>query len=215
MLRKLFERSKQLPLLVIAAFALTACGQGSSNSGNVAVDGVTGPTVSIVNNTFIMSMTLNDVSFSGGGQVPIPNMPNSYIEVGPDLQSNGLLISVGISVTDLANLLKGDIDLLSPQTLPGGRPLPGLADGYLPAIAIQVPKWDNIVFYVGSNVFGVFVPVTIPLENYIATFRFYDSSGDAIGNLSVVGEDTNKANSGVLLLINIAGKIATLLNSAP
>jgi hypothetical protein len=141
-------------------------------------------------------------------------MPNSYLEISPDLQSTGTLIQVGISPTDIAALTGGAVNLLPPQDLPGGRALPGVSGGQLPAVAVQVPAWDNITFYVGPEIFGLFIPVNLGLAGYEATFRLYDTAGTDIGNISVVGADTTNKNAGVLVLIPIQGQVASIVNSA-
>jgi hypothetical protein len=208
-----FKKSfKAIVLSLAVMLSASACGSGSGAGAgkNPVISGISGPTATFVNNDFILSMTLANVSIDAGLTVPIPHMPNSSIQVGPDLQSNGMLISVSLNVTDLQGLIKG-VDFINPQTLPGGRPLPGVSAGEIPAIAVQVPKWDNMVFYVGTTVFGVFVPVKLGIQNDIATFRFYDTKGDDVGDLSIVGEDSTGANSGILLLIPIAGQVATIL----
>lgn len=197
------------------AFAVSASACGTGTGKNVQIQGVEGPNVAFVDNTFIMTVVLSQVNLNEGLRIPIPKLPNSYVEVGPDLQSNGMLISLGLSVTDLVGLMNGKILLVDPLTLPGGRALPGVIAGYLPGVAVEVPQWDHMVFYMGTNVFGAFVPVKIPLQNYMGTFRFFDSSGDQIGNISVVGEDSTGANSGFLLLVDIAGKVAQLLGRTP
>jgi hypothetical protein len=192
---------------IITASAASGCGAGSNKNPSVA--GVDGPTVNYVDNVLTFSMTIQSLSFDQGIRLPVPNMPNSYLEVGPNFQSNGLLISIGLAAADLKALVK--VDTLDPTTLPGGRPLPGVVAGELPGVAVTVPKWDNVVFYVGPQVFGIFVPVKIPLAKYIGTFRFYDGAGDQVGNISVVGEDSSGLNSGILLLINLAGKVGSLI----
>jgi hypothetical protein len=197
--------------LSIMAFA-SGCGKGSGS--NPTISGVTGPNVTYVNGQFTMSIVLTQLNIEGGGQIPIPHMPNSYLEISPDLQSTGTLIQIGLSPTDLAALTGGAVNLLPPTDLPGGRALPGVSGGQLPAIAVQVPSWDNITFYVGPQIFGLFVPVKLGLAGYEATFRFYDTAGLDIGNISVVGEDTTGANSGFLVLIPIQGAVANIVNAA-
>lgn len=208
----MYGKFKIVSIAAMLAVGLSACGGGKGQ--NVVIQGVTGPTVAYVNGDFTMSVGLANVTLDGGLRIPIPKFPNSYLEVGPDLQSNGILISVGLSATDLANIVHGNIVLLDPQSLPGGRPLPGVAQGTLPSIAVEVPKWDHMVFYVGPTVFGLFVPVKLGMQNYIGTFRFYDNSGNNVGNISLVGEDTAGKNSGFLLLIPLKGAVAQLVNNA-
>jgi hypothetical protein len=203
----------KMAVVSLSVLALASgCGKGSGK--NPTISGVTGPNVSYVNGQFTMSLVLTDLNLDGGGTLPIPHMPNSYLEISPDLQSTGTLVQVGISPVDLAALTGGGVNLLPPADLPGGRALPGVSGGQLPAVAVQVPKWDNITFYVGPEIFGLFVPVNLGLAGYEATFRFYDTSGNDIGNISVVGEDTTKANAGFLVLIPIKGQVASIVNSA-
>jgi hypothetical protein len=203
----------KLVTAVVLALSLSACGSGSGGK-NISIAGVTGPTVAYVNGTFTMSLVIQNATVQGGVRLPIPHMPNSYLEVGPDLQSNGLLISTGLAAADIAAISNGSIVLLDPQSLPGGRPLPGVSAGTLPAIAVEVPSWDHMVFYVGPSVFGLYVPVNLGLPGYMATFRFYDNSGNDIGNISVVGQDTDKKNSGVLLLIPLKGAVGNIVSDA-
>lgn len=211
------SKSRHLALAAVVASALTlgACGKGSGK--NVAIPGVDGPRVSLVDNKFLLSAVLTEVQMDFGARVPIPKMANSFIEVGPDLQSKGYLIQFGMDFGDLQALLKDQIGTIDPTTLPGGRPLPGIAAGTLPAIAISVPKLNNIVFYAGNTVFGVFIPVPFPKEmrGLMLTSRFYDSAGESIGNLSVVGPDNDNKNGGVLVLLPIVGKIDQALKAQP
>jgi hypothetical protein len=187
---------------LIAVSLLSGCGKGTTK--NVKIDGVKDPTVGAIDNKLTMAVVLENVSFDGGGRIPIPKMPNSYVEVGPDLQSEGMLISVGVDMRDIAALTHGAINVLDPLTLPGGRPLPGIAQGWMPGLAVQVPKWDNIVFYLGTNLFGTFIPVKLPWQNYMGTFRFYADNNQRIGNISIVGLDNDNKNSGFLLLVDLS-----------
>jgi hypothetical protein len=187
----------------------TGCGKGSKK--NVKIPGVSGPFVNIVDNKLTMSLTFTEIQFDEGIRLEIPKMPNSYVEVGPDFQSAGYLLSVGLDVNDIKTLTHDGFDVLDPHSLPGGRPLPGVVEGQLPGVAVQIPKLKDVVFYVGPQVFGAFVPVKLPIKTAIVTHRFYDGAGDQVGNISVVGTDAQNDNSGFLLLINLAGKVGKLL----
>jgi hypothetical protein len=213
-MNKLSSGSFLKPIVVlVSVFTLsigaTGCGKGSNK--NIKIDGVAGPYVNFVDGKLTMSVILTKVQFDYGTRIPVPYMPNSYLEVGPDFQSNGFMINIGMDPQDLKTLLKDNIALLDPQTLPGGRAIPGIAEGFLPSMALQVPKWDNLVFYAGANLFGLFVPVNLPWKDYMGTFRFYDGSNTPIGNISIVGKDSNNRNSGFLLLINLKGKVGQLM----
>ena len=109
-------------------------------------------------------------------------------------------MAVSISLDDVFN---GDLQRLDPQALPGGRPLPGVPSGSLPAIAFSIEKFYGMGFYIGKSVFGLFVPIKgLGIGNSVVTARFY-SSGSRVGNISLVGEDTNGENSGILLMLDL------------
>jgi hypothetical protein len=201
-----------LILAFLSVSTLSGCGQGSSK--NPVIPNVTGPNVNYVSGIFTLSTTITNLSIDTGVRLPIPNLPNSYLEVGPDLQTNGYMINLGISAADLKTLIANNATVLDPTTLPGGRPLPGVSAGQLPGFGVQVPQLDNVAFYVGSTVFGVFIPVSLPWQSVIGTYRFYDGTGTQIGNLSAVGTDTTGKNSGILLLIDLNGTVGQIVSTA-
>lgn len=185
-------------LMAVVALTFSACG-GSGSGVNPTIDGVTGPDVELVNGRVILSMTFNNISIDGGATIPIKGYPNSSVQVGPDFQSAGTLLVLTISATDFL----GDRGkLFDPQTLPGGRPLPSVASGQLPALAIQIPQLLNSVFYVGPEVIGLFVPYKgLDLAGSIVTFRFHNKAAEPVGILSLVGSDSKGKNAGILALM--------------
>lgn len=185
-------------LAVLMAITLTACG-GKGTGKNPLIAGVTGPDVEVVNGRLVLSMVFQSIQIDGGATIPIPKYPNSSIQVGPDFASAGTILVLTISVTDFL----GDKGTLFPaQSLPGGRPLPGIASGVIPAVAIQVKQLMNMVFYVGPEVLGVFVPFgKLDMQGAIVSFRFYNKAGEAVGLLSLVGNDAEGKNAGILAMI--------------
>jgi hypothetical protein len=195
---------------VLVAF-VSGCGKGTDK--NPKIDGIEGPTVSFVDNKFLMNTVFTKLQLPVSGRIPVPHMPGSYLEIGPDFQSYGTLLTAALDIRDVQKLAKDQFRLLDPLVLPGGRPLPGVVEGYLPAIAVQVPKLHNVVFYFGPEVLGAFVPVDLPFDDVVMTYRFHDAAGERVGNISVIGKDSSKANSGFLVLVDIKGKVKTLLNT--
>jgi len=193
-----FVRSFIFSIIATMILLLTACGGG--NNKNPQIDGVTGPNVSMVNGMIVTSMVFQNIVIDGGATIPIPKYPNSSFQIGPDFQSSGTLLSLSLSVEDfLGNQGVG----LDPQTLPGGRLLPGVVGGALPAIAVAIPNLNNSVLYVGPEVIGLFVPFEkLDLSGAIITFRFFNSERNPVGNISLVGSDANEKNAGILLLMD-------------
>lgn len=183
---------------VVMAVTLTACG-GNGGGINPKIEGVTGPDVEFANGRVMLTMVLNNVVIDGGATIPIPKYPGSSLQVGPDFQSNGTLIMLTINAADfLGNKGQG----MDPQALPGGRPLPSVAAGALPAVALRVPQLYNMVFYVGPEVLGFFVPFKkLDLAGSIITFRFHNKEGAPVGIVGLVGSDQNGENAGILAMM--------------
>lgn len=200
-----FAKTKNFLLTMLVGLALlsTSCGDGTS-SANLQIPGVKGPTVTMQQDNVLISIVLENVELQGGLRYNIPKYENSYIEISPDLQSSGTLMSVYVSLKDV---FEGNLDLLDPQALPGGRPLPGVASGKLPAVAFTIQKLRNVSFYLGPKLFGIFMPVNLDIgTNNIISARFYSGKIRA-GNLSMVGKDQNGENSGFLLLLDMGSSV--------
>tara|TARA_R110002072_G_scaffold534_6_gene3915 strand:- start:92887 stop:93540 length:654 start_codon:yes stop_codon:yes gene_type:complete len=198
-----------LTMLIALSVFSTSCGDGSS-SANLQIPGVKGPTVTMQQDNVLISIVMENLELQGGLRYSIPKYQHSYIEISPDLQSNGTLLSVYVSLKDVFD---GNLDLLDPQALPGGRPLPGVASGKLPAVAFTIQKLRNVSFYLGPKLFGIFMPINLDIgTNNIISARFYSGKIRA-GNLSMVGKDEMGENSGFLLLLDMGNSTKKRLKS--
>ncbi len=177
----------------------TSCGNNSGS--NIQIAGVQGPKVTLLQDNLQIDMVFENVQLDGGLRYNIPKYKYSYLEISPDLQSNGTLMSISVSLKDIVD---GNLDKLDPQKLPGGRNLPGVSGGSLPAVAFSIEKFHNMSFYLGKNVFGIFVPAQVGVDGAIASFRYYVNS-KAAGTISLVGNDEKGENAGVLLMLNLTG----------
>lgn len=194
---------------LILSIGLVGCG-GQGGGLNPEIAGVKGPNVELIDGRFLLSMSFANINLSGGTTIPIPKYPNSSLSIGPDFETDGMLVVLTVAVEDFVNV---GVQGLDPQKLPGGRPLPGVSSGQLPAIALRVPQLLNSVLYVGPKVLGFFVPFKrLNLQGQILTFRFHDKAGIRVGNISLVGHDQNQENGGILVLINIDQRIQTAIN---
>lgn len=189
-------------MAIMALSSLTGCG-GKGNTVNPTIEGITGPEVEIVNGKVLLSMTFKDITIDGGATIPIPKFPNSSVQVGPDFQSAGTLLVLTMDTKDFLGNNNGVVGF-DPQTLPGGRPIPTVAAGSLPAVAIPVKQLFNTVFYVGPKVVGFFVPFNkLNLAGSILSFRFYDKAGAPKGILALVGADQSGKNAGIMALLSV------------
>lgn len=195
-----------VPLIIVLSVMLTSCGDGSDGR-NIEIDGIKGPTVQLIQDNLLISFVFENLVVQGGLRYAIPEYQNSYVEISPDLQSGGTLMAFSIALDDVLN---GDLDTLDPQTLPGGRALPGVASGSLPAVAFTIEDWNDISLYIGPDVYGVFIPVDLNMQGSMLTFRYY-TEGTRTGNISLVGEDSNGENAGVLLMLDMKSRTKSRL----
>lgn len=201
MLGNVISKSKTLLLTSVLAVGVltTSCGSGTS-AKNIDIPGVEKMKVNLLQDNVLISMVVDGIQLDGGLRYNIPKYPNSYLEISPDLQSNGTLMAISVSLDDIFN---DKLQKLDPLTLPGGRALPGVAGGKLPAVAFSIEKFKNMAFYLGPNVFGVFVPVKgLDIGSSMITARYY-SDDTRIGNITLVGQDDNGENGGFLLLLDM------------
>ncbi len=196
-------------LFFLSSLLVTACGDGSDGR-NIEIAGVDGPHVTLVDQYMTVSMVFENLNVEGGLRYIIPRYPNSYVEIGPDFESDGTLMVFKMNLNDVFDM---DTRTLDPQALPGGRALPGVASGTLPAVAFSIPEFHNVSVYLGRDVFGLFVPVdSLGIGQSMLTARFY-SSGSRVGNISLVGQDINGENSGILLLLDMGRSTERRLKS--
>ena len=189
---------RALALAVTTVLAVSCGGQPELPK----IEGIAGPFFNVNNGRVLISMTLEQVEIIGGGVIPLGSMQRSTVEVTP-AQDGGTLLQLAV---DLADIEGTDWTVVDPKTLPGGRPLPGIVGGQLPAFAVTVPELNDTTVYASKKVFGFFYPFKIK-AGVIVTARIV-IGGKNMGNLSIVGSDANDANSGVLVLMNLnsAGK---------
>ncbi len=197
---------KVLNTITIAAMAffMTSCLKNS----NLEIDGVKGPTVKLEGDYIKVDALFENIIFEGDLYYSIPNFPESTVHLSSGSEG-GLQLDFDIALNDVFN---GNVKKLPPQSLPGGRALPGVSGGRLPAAAFSVEKFDGVVFYVGNDFFGIFYPYDLESigQGTIITTRYYIGNRKS-GTLSVVGPDENMENDGVLLMLNLDNKTKRLI----
>lgn len=207
----LFNKFKTLFLSSVLTLGLfsTSCGNGTSSS-NIKVPGVQNMSVKLLQDNVLISMVFENVQLDGGLRYNIPKYPNSYLEISPDLMSAGTLMAINISLKDAFDV---NLQYLDPQALPGGRALPGVVSGRLPAVAFSIEKFKGVSFYMGPKLFGIFLPLkNLGIGSSIITARYY-TGNNRIGNLSLVGQDANGENSGLLLMLDMSTAVQTQLKT--
>ncbi len=199
----MFRAMKSLSLALCAFSLLVFTGCGKDSGKNIKLEGIQGPKITLIQDSVLISMVFENIQLDGGLRYNIPKYKYSFIEISPDVATSGTVMNVSIGLKDL---LGDGVTQLDPQRLPGGRNLPGVRTGALPAVAFSIEKFHNMSVYASKDVFGLFIPANIGVDGAIASFRFYIGDKKA-GTISLVGRDDAGANSGVLLLLDMKGQV--------
>jgi hypothetical protein len=194
-------------LFITLSVLLTSCGSGTSGK-NMSIPGLNGPNVVLLGDDILINVVFENMTVEGGARYNIPKYPNSYVELSPDLESDGTLLAFSVSLDDIFG---DEVKRLDPLTLPGGRAIPGVSSGTLPAVAFSIEKLKNVGFYIGPQIFGVWIPLNkLSMPGAMITTRFYTGS-KRVGNLSLVGEDANGENAGIFLALSVSKSAERLL----
>ncbi len=191
---------KRLLVLFFTVVGLSTFTTSCGGEGNVSIPGVQGPNINILEDNLIVSMVMENVNLIGGATYKVPKYKNSYIMFNPNLEGPGAVLSFTVSLDDLFD---DDVTELDPKTLPGGRMIPGVAAGALPAVAFSVEKLKNMAFYVGPKIFGIWVPLPkFDLYGFGWTQQ-YKVGSRRVGNISLFGKDANGENAGFFLALSV------------
>lgn len=201
-------KSKLLSFITLAGLLLASASCG--DSGNVSIPGVQGPNVNLLEDNLIVSMVLEDVTLMAGATYKIPKYKKSYLGLNPNLEGVGAVLTFTVSLDDI---FSSDVKELDPKTLPGGRMIPGVASGALPAVAFSVDSLKNMAFYVGPKIFGVWVPLN-NFELYgFAWTKAFEVGGNRAGNITLFGKDENGENAGFFLGLSVKSAYEKRLKS--
>ena len=200
-------------ILIMLFASSTASCRGGGGDQTIGVEGLKMPEVEYDSEFIYITAVFENLEIMGGLRYAVPKYPNSYLELGPDFESDGALLSIAISLQDLGS---GSLTKLDPQTLPGGRPIPGIRGGKLPSVAFSIEELNNIHIYAGNSFLGVFLPMdSIDIQYLILTYRFHLKNGTRAGNISIIGQDHNGENSGALLLLKLKKEVFEQASSSP
>lgn len=182
-----------LLIITIALLFTSSCGQQPDSP---TIPFVKGPNFNVQDGKILISLEFEALDLNYGGSLPIPSLENSELSLTP-MFTGGSVALLALDPTDFKGIDAGD-----PVTLPGGRPFPFTADGTLPAVALTVPDFQNITFYLSDKIFGIFVPFEHRFESDISGRIRID--GKSVGIVSLLRHDSRDNNSGFLLLLSLS-----------
>ena len=181
-------------IIFLTLFGFSSCvGTGT----NLEIPGVKGPNLTLTNTHVLITAVFQNLNLAVGLRYKIPGSKDSYIELSPDLQSSGTLLSVGLSIEDVFG---SKVDDLVPMGLPGGRALPEISGGRMPGVKFSIKNFANMVFYLDDDKYGIFFPMNITIFMPVG-FDFHVGS-KVVGRMHIISPDLSNANSGFLLMLN-------------
>jgi len=148
---------------------------GGSDDGTLVVD------IDKTNNALLLILPLQVNPYIDSVEGTVPDLPDvKFMTYKDDKGASFFAVSV-----PLRYVRKG-ASFLNPARLPNGDPLPQVASGELPSVAIAIPGKNNVKFnlYVGVNVVGVFV--SSPYDPFLALHFPVRRGVDTIGYIHTV-----------------------------
>jgi hypothetical protein len=196
-----------LKLMVLAMALTLAPGCGQTGDGVPQIPGVTGPSFNIVDGKVLITIKLLQVNITAGGSMIIPKTKDSRFEISPNIVDGGTLLQFTLDPADI----KGVTVAQDPNTLPDGRPIPGIPGGALPSLRIDTPLFHSS-YYFSQTLFGIYLPFNFDTRGLAATYQF-SINGKVTGSIGIVSSDANGKNSGLLIFLQKAAlKDAQLTN---
>lgn len=189
---------------LISLVVLVGCGS-KEVEGDGSIDGISKYRFSVQEGRASLSVVFEKLTIDAGLRIPLARPEGAFVELGPDFESGGALFVISTPLTSLlAN--NGDLPLVG---LPDGRPLPGVREGVLGAIAVNLPVLGITYLYMAEDVFGIFLPVELPNLPVMVTTRIRDEKGNLLGVLVGIPKNSSSQISGALFLFPVEGSVSS------
>lgn len=185
-------------ILCLAIVLTPSCGQ---DAGLPQINGVNGPSFSVVDGQILLTFEFLNMQVDAGLKAPIPKTKRSYMEFSPNVLNGGMLLVFSLDVEDLASI---DIGVGDGNTLPDGRPVPGISGGVLQNSIRLDTDWHDVSFYFHKELFGFWIPVGFETAG-ISGYWNMSFNGKKVGFLGLVGNDpVRDYKAGGIVLLNLA-----------
>ena len=180
-----------------AVVVASSCGNGTALP---TINGIKGPFINMLDGKVIVTLNMLNLNVDAGLRVPVPELNNSFAELAPNVLDGGMSFVMSIDTDDLKNL---DIGIGDGNTLPDGRPVPGITGGTLQnslRIDTTIAKQD-VSWYFHKQLFGVWLPFGFETAQ-ISGYWNININQKNVGFLGIVGNEvaTGRKAGGVILL---------------
>lgn len=188
--------SLKIAFLTLTLLLATSCG----NTPKLPeIPGVKGPLFNLLDGKVLITVKLLKANLGIGAKVPIPKTKDSFFEVSPNLEDSGTLVVFHLDVDDLKNM---DIGVGDGNTLPDGRPIPGIPGGTLETSLRINTEILDMSFYFHKNLFGFYVPLGWNTNGLGGSYDVIINDKN-IGMLGLVPSDTQGRGAGFILFLRL------------
>lgn len=188
--------SLKVTLVTLTLLLATSCGKEPKLP---EIPGVKGPQFNLMDGKVLVTVKLLRANLNVGARVPIPRTRDSFFEVSPNLEDGGTLAVFHLDVEDLKNM---DIGIGDGNTLPDGRPIPGIPGGTLEGSLRADTELLDMSFYFHRTLFGVFIPLGWD-TNGLAGYWNIVLNDKNVGMLGAVASDNSGHGAGIILFLRL------------
>lgn len=180
-------------LALSSVLMVTSCGNQGESLPNLP--GVKGPTFNVVAGKILVTLNLLNVNIAAGAIIPVPETRSSTFSIAPNLIDGGTTLQFSLDPAEIKGVTVGE----DPNTLPDGRPLPGIPGGELPSLRVDTQLF-NTSFYFAKTLFGFYVPFQLNTSGFGAYYTIRLNGVDA-GLLGLVPSNLEGRNSGLVIFL--------------
>ena len=182
--------------LTIALVLATSCGNEPTLP---EIPGVKGPLFNLLDGKVMVTVKLLKANLNVGAKVPIPKTKASYFEVSPNLEDGGTLLVFFLDIEDLKNM---NIGIGEGNTLPDGRPIPGIPGGILTGSLRADTELLDMSFYFHKSLFGFYIPLGWNTNGFGGYWNVVINQKN-IGLLGAVSSDDQGHGAGFILFLRL------------
>jgi hypothetical protein len=190
-------------VFVFLQLALAGCGNKEAG-GEGGIEGLGKYKLSLNAGRASLSVVFENLQIDAGVRIPLTRPEGAFVELGPDFDSPGTLFVISVPISSLIQG-NGDLPLAG---LPDGRPLPAVTSGVLGVLPLKLPLLGETYLYLGTDVFGIFFPLSLPNLPVMVKVNIRDEKGNLLGVLFGIPEGAKGSISGALFLFPVEASVS-------
>lgn len=194
-MKKWFSNFK-IMLVTMTLLLATSCGKTPKLP---EIPGVKGPLFNLMDGKVLVTVKLLKANLGLGAKVPIPKTKESFFEVSPNLEDGGTLVVFHLDVDDLKDM---NIGVGDGNTLPDGRPIPGIPGGTLETSLRVDTELLDMSFYFHKALFGFYIPLGWNTNGLGGSYDVIINDKN-IGMLGLVPSDNEGRSAGFILFLRL------------